>query len=144
MPTVQDCVLNLQPDSEKCDFSKVNEKLAKLESNVTICESNVTICESNVTIDESNVINNYGNVTNKECSVTSKDGNVIINECNVTSKAGNVTINEHNEARLHTDFSSLKTSVEKLGLNLDSGSLDSFLQETNSIGFLISFFYCFL
>ena len=110
----------MQSDNVTCDFSKVNENLTELESNMTVCESNVTI-------DESNVKNNSaGNATNKECNVTSKDGNVIINE--------------HNVARLHTDFSSLKISVEKLGLNQASGSLDSFLQETNSIAFLISFF----
>ena len=124
MPTEQDCVLNVQSDNVTCDFSKVNENLTELESNMTVCESNVTI-------DESNVKNNSaGNATNKECNVTSKDGNVIINE--------------HNVARLHTDFSSLKISVEKLGLNQASGSLDSFLQETYSIAFLISFLLCFL
>ena len=113
----------MQSDNETSDISIVNENLTELESNMIVCESNVTI-------DECNVKNNSaGNATNKEC--------------NVTSKAGNVTLNEHNVARLHTDFSSLKISVEKLGLNLASGSLDSFLQETNSIAFLIFFLYFF-
>ena len=121
LSTVQDCVLNVQSDNVTSDISIVNENLTELESNMIVCESNVTI-------DECNVKNNSaGNATNKEC--------------NVTSKAGNVTLNEHNVARLHTDFSSLKISVEKLGLNLASGSLDSFLQETNSIAFLIFFFF---